>query len=66
MSRRKKSTRKKRTITPEHLAKMQEGKKYAKRKREIEADVASLEKRVLKDVGFSARLADSLKREVKH
>ena len=43
---RKKAKRKKRTITPEHLAKMQEGKKYAKRKREIEADVASLEKRV--------------------
>lgn len=63
---RKKSKRKKRTITPEHLAKMQEGKKYAKRKREIKADVAALEKRVLKDVGFSARLADSLKREVKH
>ena len=61
MSRCKKSTRKKRTITPEHLAKMQEGKKYAKRKREIEADVVSLEKRVLKDVGFSARLAANLK-----
>lgn len=65
MSRRKKSTRKKRTITPEHLAKMQEGKKYAKRKREIEADVVSLEKRVLKDVGFSARLAVNLKRGIK-
>ena len=65
MSRRKKSTRKKRTITPEHLAKMQEGKTYAKRKREIEADVVSLEKRVLKDVGFSARLAATLKRGIK-
>lgn len=40
------AAKKKRTITPEHLAKMQEGKLKAKRHRERVADAEELETRM--------------------
>lgn len=42
----KKSTKKKRTITPEHLKAMQEGKAKAARHRKIVADAEGIEKRI--------------------
>ena len=43
----RKKSKKKRTITPEHLAAMQAGKERAKRHRKIVADAEGLEKRML-------------------
>lgn len=47
-------SKKKRTITPEHLAKMQEGKRKAKQHRERVAMLSDLDERL-----YNAQRADS-------
>ena len=54
-----KTTKKKRTITPEHLAKMQEGKKKAQRHRERMKDIDDMSKR-MRDAKKNDKITESI------
>lgn len=62
----KKSNKPKKTLTPEHLAKMKEGREKAAKRKKLEARISDMEKSIKKQPKtYTETLLDSIERKSK-